>query len=217
MTIFSPNMLKTYHTCPKKYFYKFVERINVPMSFLRFEKGKKIHALANYYLNKVNISRIETSLNNEEQEVWLSLLNNPYFQKQCCHSEYQLCYKLGVFWIGGRLDAVVFDENGYYILDYKTGDVPKNAEYDYQTMIYLLCLNSQISNSSSINFVYIDLKNKKNHVIQFNDKLKQKYEEQLLKICSNITNDNDYPCDINSCKFCEYCKICPQDNNLEMF
>ena len=40
-------MLKTYESCPKKYYYRYVENISVPMSSLPFEKGKKIHALAN--------------------------------------------------------------------------------------------------------------------------------------------------------------------------
>ena len=217
MTNFSPNMLKTYQACPKKYFYKFVEQINVPMSFLRFEKGKKIHALANYYMKKVNISRIETALTEEEQKVWQALLNNPYFQKKCYKSEYQLVYRLGDFWIGGRLDAVVYDDNGYYILDYKTGSVPKTPEFDCQTMIYLLCLKEQLPQISNLSFVYIDLKNTKNHVIEFNENLQKQYEEKLYSHCTKITEDNEFLCDTKSCKFCEYQNICPQENDFDMF
>ena len=40
--IFSPNMLKTYEKCPKKFYFRYIEGINVPLSFLPFEKGKKI-------------------------------------------------------------------------------------------------------------------------------------------------------------------------------
>lgn len=217
MTNFSPNMLKTYQSCPKRYYYKFVEQITVPMSFLRFEKGKKIHALANYYLKKVNISRIETALTEEEQNVWQLLLNNPYFQKKCYKSEYQLSCKLGKYWVGGRLDAVVYDDNGYYILDYKTGSVPKNSEYDCQTMIYLLCLNEQLPQVSHLSFVYIDLKDKRNHVIDFSEKMKNQYGESLLSLCTKITSDNEFLCDTKSCKFCEYKNICPQENDFEMF
>ena len=45
--IFSPNMLKTYEKCPRKFYFRYIEGVNVPLSFLPFEKGKKIHALAN--------------------------------------------------------------------------------------------------------------------------------------------------------------------------
>ena len=50
MNNFSPNILKTYETCPKKFYYQHIEKISMPSSASAFEKGKKIHALANYFL-----------------------------------------------------------------------------------------------------------------------------------------------------------------------
>lgn len=41
----SPNMLKTYESCPKKYYYQYVEKVNVPKSFQPFERGKKFMPL----------------------------------------------------------------------------------------------------------------------------------------------------------------------------
>ena len=210
MNSFSPNMLKTYQTCPKKYYYKFVEQINVPASFLKFEQGKKIHALANYYLQKINISRIESALTESEKELWLSLLNNPFFQKTCLKSEYSLTCKAGDYWVGGRLDAVVKDEEKYYILDYKTGTLPKNPEYDYQTIIYLLCLDVLLENKMPLAFVYIDVKNSKNHVIEYNQKLKEEYTKLLSNACRTISSDTLFKCCPEGCKFCEYAKFCPQ-------
>ena len=210
MNSFSPNMLKTYQTCPKKYYYKFVEKINIPTSFLKFEQGKKIHALANYYLQKIDISRIENALSENEKELWHSLLNNPFFQKPCCKSEYSLSCRVGDYWVGGRLDAVVKDENGYYILDYKTGAIPKNPEYDYQTMTYLLCLDIRLNHKFPLSFVYIDVKNAKNYVITFNEKLKQEYMLKLEAVCSEIENDTLFKCNSQNCKFCEYSKLCPK-------
>ena len=71
---FSPNMLKTYEQCPKKFYFRYVENVNVPLSSTPFEKGKKIHALANYFLQGVNISRIETALTQEEKDWYLNNL-----------------------------------------------------------------------------------------------------------------------------------------------
>lgn len=122
---FSPNMLKTYEQCPKKFYFRYIENVNVPLSSTPFEKGKKIHALANYFLQGVNISRIETALTQEEKDVWNLLLGNQFFQKDYYNSEYQLSCKIGDYWVGGRLDAVVFDNDYFYVLDYKTGSIPK--------------------------------------------------------------------------------------------
>lgn len=209
-SVYSPNMLKTYENCPKKYFYKYIEKINVPISYLPFEKGKKIHALANYFLKGINISRIETALTQEEREIWNSLLDNPFFKKDCIQSEYQLSCKVGDFWIGGRLDAVVCDYEQYYILDYKTGSIPKNPEYDYQTMVYLLCLDKILNGKyESLAFVYINLKNKNNYVINFNDKFKQQYQDKIISQCKEISSsENSFVCNTSKCKTCEYLKIC---------
>lgn len=208
MNSFSPNMIKTYQACPKKYYFQYVENINMPKSLLPFEKGKKVHALANYYLQKIKIDRIESALNDSEREVWELLKENPFYNMDYLKSEFMLSIKLSDFWLGGRLDAIVHKENDYYILDYKTGSIPKNPEYDPQTMIYLLCADRYIKNYDSLSFVYIDLKNKQNYVIKFNEQLKEKYEKELINICSLIDSDSLYACNKNSCKYCEYGKIC---------
>lgn len=208
---YSPNMLKTYQTCPKKFYYRYIEGVNVPVSATPFEKGKKIHALANYFLQGVNISRIETALTDVEQEVWQTLLANPFFQKDYFKSEYQLSCKIGEYWVGGRIDAVVTTGDEYFILDYKTGSIPKNPESDYQTMVYLLALDRFLKgNYSSLSFVYINLKEKKNHVIQFTPQLKSEYEKRIIDICSQISNDTMYQINANSCSRCEYNKICQE-------
>ncbi len=228
-TNFSPNMIKTYLTCPKKYYFQYVENINVPKSALPFEKGKKIHALANYYLQKIKIERIETALTDTERRVWELLKQNPFYNKDYVKSEFTLSIRLtpqplgegavaGEFvsranaaesyWLGGRLDALVHTDENYYILDYKTGSIPQNPEFDPQTMIYLLCADRFLADYKSLSFVYIDLKNQQNYVIEFNEQLKSKYESKLIKICKDITSDTLYKCNPNSCKYCEYNKIC---------
>lgn len=208
MEIYSPNMLKTYLTCPKKYYYKYIEYLSVPASVLPFEKGKKIHALANYYLQGINISRIETALTSEEKILWERLKQNEYFVKKYYASEYQLSCKTGSYWLGGRLDAVVFEGNNYYILDYKTGQIPKNPEFDPQTMVYLLCLDRLLKNYDSLAFVYINLKENSNKIIPFSKDMKTKYEKELINLCSAINSDKIYKPNTQNCANCEMKSIC---------
>lgn len=210
----SPNMLKTYQTCPRKYYYKYIIGLSVPVSSLPFEKGKKIHALADYFLRGVNISRIETALSDEEKSIWKLLLENPFFQKDYFNSEYNLSCKVGDYWVGGRLDAVVYSGKDCYILDYKTGSTPKNPEFDYQTMIYLLCLSKFLKEYDSLSFVYINLRTKNNYVIKFNEQLKEKYEARITSICDEISNDNIFKCNLSNCEHCEYSKICSKEDRL---
>ena len=206
--MFSPNMLKTFQSCPKKYWFKYIQKISTPQKASFFEKGKKIHALANYYLRGDDISKFENVLNVDEQKVWQTLKNNEFFQKSYINSEYNLSCKIGEFWIGGRLDALVKDENNYCILDYKTGSVPKNPEYDFQTMVYLLC--AQKKYGSNIKFVYIDLKNNQNCIVELTPEKASEYEKIITKICNEITDFEPVEDNIHTkqCEFCEYKKIC---------
>lgn len=216
MTNYSPNMLKTFKSCPLKYKFKYIDRISLPQKASFFEKGKKVHALANYYLKGDDISKFEPTLNENEKIAWNNLKSNEFFSYKYVNSEYNLSCKIGDYWIGGRLDAIVKkhknESETYYILDYKTGSIPKNPEYDYQTMVYLLCLSSApfITPQDDIKFVYIDLKNNQNCVIDFTQEKKVEYEKAITTICSNIENIQ-IPEDIEHqkmCDFCEYKKIC---------
>ena len=216
MTNYSPNMLKTFKSCPLKYKFKYIDRISLPQKASFFEKGKKVHALANYYLKGDDISKFEPTLNENEKIAWNNLKSNEFFSYKYVNSEYNLSCKIGDYWIGGRLDAIVKkhknESETYYILDYKTGSIPKNPEYDYQTMVYLLCLSSApfITPQDEIKFVYIDLKNNQNCVIDFTQEKKVEYEKAITTICSNIKNIQ-IPEDIEHqkmCDFCEYKKIC---------
>ena len=216
MANYSPNMLKTFKSCPLKYKFKYIDRISLPQKASFFEKGKKVHALANYYLKGDDISKFEPTLNENEKIAWNNLKSNEFFSYKYVNSEYNLSCKIGDYWIGGRLDAIVKkhknESETYYILDYKTGSIPKNPEYDYQTMVYLLCLSSApfISPQDDIKFVYIDLKNNQNCVIDFTQEKKVEYEKAIIQICSSIENAQ-YPEDIEHqkmCDFCEYKKIC---------
>jgi len=209
---FYPNMPKTYAQCPLMYKYKYIDKITMPQLSSWFEKGKKIHALANYYLKGQDITKLETNLTYEEKETFEKLKNNIYFQKQFVNSEYNLSAKLGSYWLSGRLDALMKDAGGYYILDYKTGSAPKNAKYDFQTMFYLTILNIFLSGKvepENLHFVYIDLKNNQNVVIDFNTLLAKEYSDIILKVCEQITQDTIYNSKRDErCAFCEYSKIC---------
>lgn len=216
MTNYSPNMLKTFKSCPLKYKFKYIDRISLPQKASFFEKGKKVHALANYYLKGDDISKFEPTLNENEKIAWNNLKSNEFFSYKYVNSEYNLSCKIGDYWIGGRLDAIVKkhknESETYYILDYKTGSIPQKPEYDYQTMVYLLCLSSApfITPQDQIKFVYIDLKNNQNCVIDFTQEKKVEYEKAITTICSNIENIQ-IPEDIEHqkiCDFCEYKKIC---------
>lgn len=206
MINFSPNMLKTYKTCPQKYWFKYIEKFSIPQKATFFEKGKRIHALAHYYLRGDDISKLENALTPEEQKIWQNLLNNEYFKMQYVNSEYNLSCKVDKYWVGGRLDAIVKNNDKYYILDYKTGSIPQTPETDFQTIVYLLSASKKFG--KNIAFVYIDLKNNINHIIEFDNEIM--YKNLLTEICTQIGNAQPLTEIEHSkkCEFCEYKRFC---------
>lgn len=206
--IYSPAMLKTYEQCRKKFFLHYIRNIFMPQSAVLFETGKNIHALAGYYLSGVDIAKFENSLTPSETELWQKLKANEYINKTPFKTEFQLSFKLEDFWFGGRIDAIVRDENNYYILDYKTGSAPKNPKYDYQTMVYLLAVDKFLEKYDNLSFIYISLKNDENIVINSTKELLQEYETKLINIGTKISTltENNLP-SYKNCK-CEYSKIC---------
>ncbi|MFA7658941.1 MAG: PD-(D/E)XK nuclease family protein [Candidatus Gastranaerophilaceae bacterium] len=269
MNNYSPNMLKTFDECQQKFFFKYIEKLSVPQRFAIFEKGKKIHALANYYLRGENVEKMEKVLTADEKNAWDNLKSNKYFKLNVVNTEYNLSCRVGQYWVGGRLDALMREgerENGkrgkeigncelgiepfdrstlrpfdpsplhpftlsanFVILDYKTGNIPKDAEKEFQTIVYLLCADKflqQKGGYGSLKFVYIGLKpltpnsssargeGSSQHTekeILFNEDLKKQYEEKILSTCGKIdfaVNSNVFSKNIERCKTCEYCKLC---------
>ena len=202
---FSPNMLKTFELCPKKFYFRYVKNISMPVNDEIFELGKNIHAMASYYLRKENIDKMEKSLSPRESEIWNYLKSIKYFSYEGINTEYNLSVKIGKYFFGGRLDALVKDKDTYYILDYKTGSAPKNAKYDYQTMIYILAVRA-FFNTNKVVFVYLDLKNKDNLAIELNDSLVAEYETKLTVIADKI-NKALFDFNTKACP-CEYNIIC---------
>ena len=211
--IISPAMLKIIEECPRKYFYMYVDKISLPQNKKLFEKGKNIHAIASYFIKNFDVSKLENALTNEEKDIWKYLKNTKYFGYEFINSEYQISFKLDDNWFGGRLDALVKNKEDYYILDYKTGAIPKNPEFDLQTMIYLLAVDRLLNRKyKSLNFVYLDLKNKDEKIINFSDDFKQKYEENLKKVAKKIEISQSFQKISNqgnkcNCDYYKFCKI----------
>ena len=205
LKLYSPNMLKTFALCPKKFYFRYVKNINMPINDEIFELGKNIHAMASYYLKKENIDKMEKSLNARENEIWQYLKGIKYFSYEVIDAEYNLSFKLNDVYLGGRLDALVKKDNKYYILDYKTGSAPKNAEYDYQTMVYMLAVK-EFFKTDNVCFVYLDLKNKTEVKIELTNNLVDEYTERLSQVISKI-NSSEFLAKNKDCN-CEYQMIC---------
>ena len=97
------------------------------------------------------------------------------------------------------------EDDTYYILDYKTGSAPKNAKFDYQTMIYLLAV-SKFFKTDKVKFIYIDLKNKEELAVEYSPELGEEYQKRLVNAAGKINSD-EIPPKKTECN-CEYKAVC---------
>lgn len=205
--IYSPQMLNTFQECPVKYYYRFVKNIIAPTLDSKFLVGKNIHALASYYLKAQDISMYE--LNDNEVMMWNNLKGCKYFSYSTQMVESTVACNVSGNWIGGRLDALVAKDEDYYILDYKTGEIPNNAKYNYQTIVYLMSCDKLISNYKSLNFVYLNVRTREEEIITFSDTLNQEYEDKLTNIINDIVKLSvPIPHKNQQCLRCSYAKMC---------
>lgn len=203
---FSPNMLKTFQECPKKFEYRYIKNISMPINDEIFETGKNIHALASYYLKKQNINNLESTLGHNERIMWEYLKKTKYMSFDAINTEYNLTFRLKDYYFGGRLDALVLDNDRYYILDYKTGSAPSEPIYNFQTIIYILAVKNYFS-TNNVEFVYLDLKKQIPTSIVFNTKLETEYHKRLIESANKI----------NQCNFTKNIKICPCEYKIVCF
>lgn len=214
MNNYSPNMLKTFDECQQKFFLKYIQKLSVPQPSYLFEKGKKIHALANYYLRGENVEKLEKVLTADEKKAWEALKSNKYFKLKVLNTEYNLSCKVDKYWIGGRLDAFMADDENYFILDYKTGNIPADAGQDFQTIVYLLAADKYLKKhggGKSLKFVYLGLKQDVEKEILLSEELKKQYEAKIVSTCEKIdfaVNSNVFVKKPERCKTCEYKKLC---------
>lgn len=200
-------MLNTFQECPVKYYYRFVKNIIAPTLDSKFLVGKNIHALASYYLKAQDISMYE--LNDNEVMMWNNLKSCKYFSYSTQMVESTVACNVSGNWIGGRLDALVAKDEDYYILDYKTGEIPNNAKYNYQTIVYLMSCDKLISNYKSLNFVYLNVRTGEEEIITFSDTLNQEYEDKLTNIINDIVKLSvPIPHKNQQCLRCSYAKMC---------
>lgn len=205
--IYSPQMLNTFQECPVKYYYRFVKNIIAPTLDSKFLVGKNIHALASYYLKAQDISMYD--LNDNEVMMWNNLKGCKYFSYSTKMVESTVACNVSGNWIGGRLDALVAKDEDYYILDYKTGEIPNNAKYNYQTIVYLMSCDKLISNYKKLNFVYLNVRTGEEEIITFSDTLNQEYEDKLTNIINDIVKLSvPIPHKNQQCLRCSYAKMC---------
>ena len=141
----------------------------------RSELGQKYHNLICAYIKGFDIDKMKLELEDEKIKIIDKFLSN-LPRENFIKTEYSFLVKEILknkpYYLTGRFDAIYKDEDYYTIYDWKTLNLPKNAEFDLQTVVYLYCA-SKIFNTKKLKMRYVS--------IEKNDFLDLKYENYDYK------------------------------------
>lgn len=228
--LFSQNSINTYRSCPLKFKFKYVDKLNWKQDdegsrdyYENLKLGSDFHLICERYFS--NIPTGIEFLNNEEFNIWLEKIKRliPLKDNKLYLPEYEVRYSLNNFKIQAKFDLVVVDKDSISIWDWKTENRKieyKDVENRVQTLVYLFLASETIGKIYNLDIDYENIKLSYYQPEYYNEPITITYsnekhkinKKQLENYIGNILNTNyDEEKNIKNikhCKFCEFNKLC---------
>ena len=189
---FSANSLKLLDKSVDEYNDKYVYNLSIYKKDARAVLGQKFHSLICFYIKGFDISKLLLDLNKTELSYWKKLeeILKPK-KNNFIKTEYSFLVKnkfaKKAYYLTGRFDAIYQEKDEITIYDWKTLNLPKNAEDDMQTIVYLYCA-SVIFKTNKIKLRYLSIEKLDYLDIALNDI--QKYKERIESIIKKLPEYN---------------------------
>lgn len=228
--LFSQNSINTYRSCPLKFKFKYVDKLNWKQDdegsrdyYENLKLGSDFHLICERYFS--NIPTGIEFLNNEEFNIWLEKIKRliPIKDDKLYLPEYEVRYSLNNFKIQAKFDLVVVDKDSISIWDWKTENRKieyKDVENRVQTLVYLFLASETIGKIYNLDIDYENIKLSYYQPAYYNEPITITYsnekhninKKQLENYIGNILNTNydeeKNMKNIKHCKFCEFNKLC---------
>ncbi len=223
---YSYSKITVYEKCPKKYFYKYIEKINIPFDDKPiFEKGRFIHHIIEHYpeLPEFNFKfkEVENSKLEYLQQTNNFIKNNKkakfFLNKDILLSrekEFFLDKNLKEVerredsLINGIIDYIGHYNNNIILVDWKTGLTQNHASLNQLKFYSLFAFN----NFTNINKLKVFIFFVEQDVYVYEEITRNDYEsikEYYLNLISTIEDDKEYICKkSDTCLHCDYYNYC---------
>jgi RecB family exonuclease len=109
--------------------------------------------------------------------------------------------------LAGKIDRIDEEEDGFHLIDYKTGKSEKDDEF--QLMIYSILAEKALGKPpTKTSYLYLRSGNRKD--FQPTKEIKERAKERVLKIAEKIRREEEFPPHPTKiCYFCDYIEFCP--------
>ena len=239
--IWSPTMLKTFLECKRKFFYKYIQKLQEPTSD-ELNEGQILHIILakilnpnSHYSSKEELKKaflIEVEKLDEKKELtfnkflWSDMLDE-FFNKQIEHlnsrwqiksCEFEIKGKIGGLDFKGRVDRLDKKGDFYLVIDYKSGSSKganlKDIEKitDFQMSIYAKLLDKPVN---SIDFAFLEILNSGEFIyLQEQESKEQRLLEHIEELKSLSSFKASRCEDLTKCRYCAYRLLCHRGEYL---
>ncbi len=237
--IYSQNSINTYKSCPLKFKYKYIDKINWRQDDIGSREyyeslvvGSEFHLLCERYFSKIPLGINENT--NPKFIKWIDKIKK--LLPMCSESrhmmylpEYEIRYSIDENIITAKYDLIIIKDNSIEIWDWKTENKKvdyKNAQNRIQTIVYMLLAKEVIPKLYNIDIDFKDISMKYYQpefedepiTISYSEEIHNSYKKRIIDYI-NMIKESKYLTskNTNHCKYCEFNKLCNgQDVNYSI-
>lgn len=203
---FSYSKLSTFLSCPRRFKYQYIDRIETPRPE-HFTRGSYIHDILEHYPNKT-CPEVDKFINSEVGKKYLNILTDKTARE--VRFGYDDAFNLIKYskqaMLNGIIDLIYIKDNIVHLVDWKTGRAKTEEEQDWsQLETYAIAFLDRYD--VEIAYVYIDACTENKRLLT-----KDLRSTILNKVYSNIMRVEackNYRCNITwQCEYCQFNNIC---------
>ena len=237
--IYSQNSINTYKSCPLKFKYKYIDKINWRQDDIGSREyyeslvvGSEFHLLCERYFSNIPLGINKNT--NPKFIKWIDKIRK--LLPMCSESrhmmylpEYEIRYSIDENIITAKYDLIIIKDNSIEIWDWKTENKKvdyKNAQNRIQTIVYMLLAKEVIPKlyNIDVDFKNISMKYYQPEfedepiTISYSEEIHNSYKKRIIDYI-NMIKESKYLTskNTNHCKYCEFNKLCNgQDVNYSI-
>ena len=237
--IYSQNSINTYKSCPLKFKYKYIDKINWRQDDIGSREyyeslvvGSEFHLLCERYFSNIPLGINENT--NPKFIKWIEKIKK--LLPMCSESrhmiylpEYEIRYSIDGNVITAKYDLIIIKDNAIEIWDWKTENKKvdyKNAQNRIQTIVYMLLAKEVIPKlyNIDVDFKNISMKYYQPEfedepiTISYSEEIHNSYKNRIIDYINRIKESKYLTSkNTNHCKYCDFNKLCNgQDVNYSI-
>ena len=222
---YSQNSINTYKSCPLKFKFKYIDKINWKYDDIEsrdyyesLRLGRDFHLLCERYFNNIPLGYIES----EKFSKWIEKIKKlvPIEKDYIYLPEYELRLNINGYKVQAKYDLLVLGNDSIEIYDWKTESRKidyKNVENRMQTILYMFLAKEVIpklenknidTNNIKMKYYQPEFDNEAITIVYSDDK-HIKNKNKIINYLIMMQEDNyEEHKNKKHCQYCEFNKLC---------